>query len=143
LDRGNEPSIPWVRQQGKSEKIHASICCKNPKILNKGGQHMWLLNLILAVIALIIAILAYQKVGGMADLRKQIDQIASSVDLRKSIDSMAAATDSLREKTAEAIGRLEATFKREAKEEKKPPKRAAPKRRRPRQKKTEKTEEPS
>lgn len=101
---------------------------------------MWLLNLILAVIALIIAILAYQKVGGMADLRKQIDQIASSVDLRKSLDSMAAATDSVREKTAEAIGRLETTFK---KEEKKPPKRAAPKSRRPTKKKTEKTEEPS
>jgi len=43
------------------------------------------LALILSVIALIIAILAYQKAGGLADLKKQIDQIGSSVDLRKSV----------------------------------------------------------
>jgi hypothetical protein len=105
---------------------------------------MVFLTLILSVIALIIAILAYQKVGGLADLRKQIDQIASSEELKKSIETMAAATESLRERTAEAIGRLETTFRKEPKKEEKPVTKAAPKRKTTRRKaKTPKTEEPS
>lgn len=105
---------------------------------------MVFLTLILSVVALIIAILAYQKVGGLADLRKQIDQIASSEELKKSIESMASATESLRGKTAEAIGRLESTFRKEPKEEEKPVTKAAPKRKTTRRKaKTPKTEEPS
>jgi len=88
---------------------------------------MGVLSLILAVIALVIAILAYQKAGGLADLRKQIDQIASSTDLRKSIDSLRATTDTLREKTAEAIEKLETALRGKAKEEEKPPKPAVPK----------------
>ena len=88
---------------------------------------MDVLNLILTLIALAIAILAYQKAGGLADLKKQIDQIASSADLRKSIDSLRATTDTLREKTAEAIGKLETTLRGKAKEEERPPKPAVPK----------------
>ena len=42
---------------------------------------MDVLNLILSIIALVLAILAYQKAGGVAGLRKQIDQIASSGSL--------------------------------------------------------------
>ena len=102
---------------------------------------MAFLTLILAVIALIIAILAYQKAGGMADLKKQIEHITSSGDLRKSIDSLASASESMREKTAEAIGRLEAAFK---KEQKKPPAKPAPRRRAARKKPSrEKREAPS
>lgn len=67
---------------------------------------MDVLSLILAIIALVIAILAYRRVGAIADLKKQIDQIASSVDLRKSMDSLGAVTDTLREKTSEAVGKL-------------------------------------
>ena len=67
---------------------------------------MDILALILAVIALIIAILAYQKVGGVTELKRQIEQIASSNEFKKSADSLAAATEALREKTAEAIGKL-------------------------------------
>ncbi len=112
---------------------------------------MVVVTFILSIIALIIAILAYRKVGGLADVKKQIDQIASSAELRKSIESMAAATESLRERTAEAIGRLETTFKKdkrepekEAKEEEKPPKRAPRKRPTTRKKaKAETTEKPS
>ena len=88
---------------------------------------MDVLSLILAVIALVIAILAYRRVGGTADLKKQIDQIASSVAIRKSVDSLAAATDTLREKTSEAIGKLEATIRR-IREEKKPPEGRPPRR---------------
>lgn len=103
------------------------------------------LTFILAVIALIIAILAYQKAGGLADLKKQIEQITSSDEFKKSIDSLASTTDSLKEKTAEAIGKLEATFKKEAKEEKKPTRKPAAKRttRRKRPTRPRKVERPS
>lgn len=93
-------------------------------------------SLILSVIALIIAILAYQKVGGLGELRKQIDQIASSAELKKSIESVAAATESIKEKTAEAIGKLEATLKRPSKEERPPAKVEKPPKRTPRKRKT-------
>ncbi len=88
---------------------------------------MDVLSLILAIIALVIAILAYRRVGAIADLKKQIDQIASSVDLRKSMDSLGAMTDTLREKTSEAIGKLEAAVRR-IRKEKKPPEERPPKR---------------
>ncbi len=89
---------------------------------------MDIISLILAVIALVIAILAYQKVGGIADLRKQIDQIASSEDLRKSVDSLRVAADTLREKTVEAIGKLETTLRGKKREEKRPPEEKPPER---------------
>ncbi len=109
---------------------------------------MGVVAFILSIIALIIAILAYRKVGGLEDVKKQIDQIASSAELRKSIESMAATTEALRERTAEAIGRLETTFRKEAKkeaeEEEKPPKRAPQKRPGTRKKaKSETTDKPS
>ena len=90
---------------------------------------MVFLTLVLSVIALIIAILAYQKAGGISDLKRQIEHIASSGDLKRSIDSLASATDSFKEKTAETIGRLEAAFRKDKKEEDKPPEKAAPRRR--------------
>jgi len=86
---------------------------------------MEFLTLILAVVALVVAILAYQRAGGVVDLKKQIDHIVSSVDLRKSVDSLSATVDTLREKTAEAIGKVEDAVRGESKEEEKPPK-AAP-----------------
>ena len=102
------------------------------------------LTLILAVVALIIAILAYQKAGGMADLRKQIDHITSSPDLKRSIDSLGAATESIKEKTSEAIGRMETAFKKEVKEEKKPTRKPATRKRTPRKRATTaKKKEPS
>jgi hypothetical protein len=88
---------------------------------------MEFLSLILAVVALVAAILAYQRAGGVADVKKQIDHITSSVDFKKSIDSLTAAADTLRGKTAEAIGRLEDAVRGEEKEEKKPSKKVAPK----------------
>jgi len=88
---------------------------------------MEFLSLILAVIALVAAILAYRRAGGVADVKKQIDHITSSVDFKKSIDSLTAAADTLRGKTAEAIGKLEDAVRGEEKEEKKPPKKVTPK----------------
>ena len=82
--------------------------------------------LIVAIIALLVAILAYQKVGGLGDLKKQIDQRTSSVDLRKSIDSLSAATETLREKTAEAIEKLENTLRGLDKQRRRSPRKDAP-----------------
>lgn len=36
---------------------------------------MAILNLVLSIVALVLAILAYEKAGGVAGLRKQLDQI--------------------------------------------------------------------
>nr|NIN01199.1 hypothetical protein [candidate division Zixibacteria bacterium] len=81
---------------------------------------MEVLTLILPIAALVIAVLAYKRAGGMADLKQRVNQIASGVDIRKSVDALVAATDTLKEKSAEAIAKLEATVKREKREEKPP-----------------------
>ena len=65
------------------------------------------ITLLIAVVALIIAILAYQRTGGTADLKRQIDSAASSVDLTKKVESLTVMTDALREKTADTLDRLE------------------------------------
>jgi len=59
------------------------------------------LALIIAIIALIIAILAYQKVGGVADLKKQTEVLTQVGD------TVAKATNSLRDKTADILDRME------------------------------------
>jgi cell division protein FtsL len=65
------------------------------------------ITLLIAVVALIIAILAYQRTGGTADLKRQIDSATSSVDFKKQVESLTVMTDALREKTADALDRLE------------------------------------
>jgi hypothetical protein len=63
------------------------------------------LALIISIIALIIAILAYYKVGGVADLKKQTEVLTNVGE------TVAKATDSLRDKTAEVLGRMEAAVR--------------------------------
>ncbi|MEA3358995.1 MAG: hypothetical protein U9R17_06275 [Thermodesulfobacteriota bacterium] len=74
---------------------------------------MIIVNLIIAVIALIIAILAYQKAGGVKELRKQIDSISN---LGESVASKAGS--SVRDKTADMLGKMESSV-RGTKEKKK------------------------
>ena len=81
---------------------------------------MDVLSLILAVVALVVAIIAYEKVGGLADVKKQIDQFASSAELRKSVDTLTAVADTLREKTIGAIGTMEDIIRRKGRQEKEP-----------------------
>jgi hypothetical protein len=59
------------------------------------------LALIISIIALIIAILAYQKVGGIAGLKKQTEVLTNVGD------TIVKATDSLRDKTANILERME------------------------------------
>ncbi len=72
------------------------------------------LALILAIIALILAILAYQKVGGLTDLKKQTEVLTQIGE------AIIRATNSLREKTADVLDKLEASLRaKEAKTGKK------------------------
>jgi hypothetical protein len=75
------------------------------------------ITLLIAVVALIIAILAYQRTGGTAELKRQIEAGASSPELKKQVDVLVAMTDSLREKTADALDRLEKVIRKTEKTE--------------------------
>ncbi len=70
------------------------------------------ITLLIAVVALIIAILAYQRTGGTAELKRQLETKTSSVDLKKQIDDLMAMTDSLRNKTADAVDRMEKAIRK-------------------------------
>jgi hypothetical protein len=69
-------------------------------------------TLLIAVAALIISILAYQRTGGTSELKRQLGFKTSSLDLKKEIDSLVTMTDALREKTADALDRLEKAIRR-------------------------------
>ena len=60
------------------------------------------LALIISIIALFLAFLAYQKVGGLGDLKKQTEVLTQIGD------AIIKATNSLREKTADVLDKLEA-----------------------------------
>jgi len=75
------------------------------------------LTLLIAVIALIIDILAYQRTGGTADLARRIESGVSSEDLKKQMDALTTMTDALREKTADALDRLEKVIRKTEKGE--------------------------
>jgi hypothetical protein len=75
------------------------------------------ITLLIAVVALILAILAYQRTGGTAELKRHIETSAASPDLKKQIDALVAMTDALREKTADALDRLEKVIRKTEKSE--------------------------
>jgi hypothetical protein len=75
------------------------------------------ITLLIAVIALVIAILAYQRTGGTAELKRQIESRVPSPDLKEQIAALVAMTDSLREKTADALDRLEKVVRKTEKSE--------------------------
>lgn len=75
------------------------------------------ITLLIAVVALIIAILAYQRTGGITELRQQLESKASPPDLKKQIEALGAMTEALREKTADALDRLEKMIRKTEKGE--------------------------
>ena len=75
------------------------------------------ITLLIAVVALIIAILAYQRTGGTSELKRQIEVGTSSPELKKQMDALEAMTDSLREKAADALDRLEKVIRKTEKVE--------------------------
>jgi len=70
------------------------------------------ITLLIAVVALIISILAYQRTGGAADLKRQVESSTPYGDLKKQVESLGTLTDSLREKTADALDRLEKVIRK-------------------------------
>ncbi|MEW6614552.1 MAG: hypothetical protein AB1401_03645 [Thermodesulfobacteriota bacterium] len=62
---------------------------------------MTVLNFIIAIIALVVAVLAYNKAGGVADLKKQIESLGP-----------------LREKAADILAKFEKGLRKEGTEEK-------------------------
>jgi hypothetical protein len=75
------------------------------------------ITLLIAVVALIISILAYQRTGATADVRRQMDSSESFADLKKQAESLGTMTDVLREKTADALERLEKVLRKTEKGE--------------------------
>jgi len=63
---------------------------------------MGTVTLIIAIVALIIAIVAYFRTGGVAALKKQVEELTNAGEARVSKTS-----DSLREKTADVLGKAE------------------------------------
>jgi len=76
---------------------------------------MSILNFIIAIVALIIAVLAYHKAGGVSALKKQIEAFTNLGE-----GTAAKASASLRDKTADILGKMESTLRsqEEEKEEK-------------------------
>ncbi len=72
------------------------------------------LALIISIIALYLAFMAYQKVGGLGDQKKQSEALSQIGD------ALVKATNSFREKTADVLDKLETTLR--TKETKAPPK---------------------
>jgi hypothetical protein len=63
---------------------------------------MDILAFFIAIIALILAVMALQKVGGLGDMKKQTEVLTQIGD------AIIKATTSLREKTADVLDKLEA-----------------------------------
>ena len=63
---------------------------------------MGTVTLIIAIVALIIAIVAYYRTGGVAALKKQVEAITNAGETMVS-----KATDSVRDKTADVLGKVE------------------------------------
>lgn len=63
------------------------------------------LALFISIIAFIFAFLAYQKVGGLGDVKKQREVLTQIGD------AIIKATNSLREKTADALGKMETNLR--------------------------------
>ena len=75
------------------------------------------ITLLIAVVALVLSILAYQRTGGTAELKRHLDSTTSSGDLRKQMETLTALVDAMREKTADALDRLEKTIRKTEKGE--------------------------
>ena len=73
--------------------------------------------LIISLISLGVSVVAYHRTGGTTELLKKIESSASSEDLKKQMDALTTITDALREKTADALERLEKVIRKTEKGE--------------------------
>ncbi len=63
--------------------------------------------LVISLISVAIAIFTYHRSGGTVELIRKIESGVSSEELKRQMEALAKMTDSLREKTADALDRLE------------------------------------
>jgi hypothetical protein len=77
---------------------------------------MLIVTFVIAIIGLIISILAYQRTGGAKELKKTVDSLSPSMEslkervgggLKEQMEHLTSVTESFRDKTANAIDRLE------------------------------------
>ena len=68
--------------------------------------------LIISLISVAISVIAYHRTGGTAELMRKIESTAPSEDLKKQMDALTTITDALREKTADALDRLEKVIRK-------------------------------
>src|SRR5512136_803470 len=68
--------------------------------------------IIISLISIAISVVAYHRTGGTAELMRKIESNASSDDLKKQMDALTTITDALREKTADALERLEKVIRK-------------------------------
>ena len=82
---------------------------------------MLVVTFIIAIVALIISILAYQRAGGARELKKTVDSLSSTIEslkdragdtFKEPIEKLTSVTESLRDRTAGAIDRLEKAVRR-------------------------------
>ena len=83
---------------------------------------MLTITFIIAIIALIISGLAYQRTGGAKELKRTVDSLSSTMEslkdrtgdsLKEQVEKLTSVTESLREKTADVIDRLEKAVRKE------------------------------
>jgi hypothetical protein len=80
-------STAWPsRTQGGRLSGRARPCCYNQK---KGATIMNILNFVIAIVALIIAILAFQRTGGTKELRKTTAELLAKMEKRMREDEAA------------------------------------------------------
>ncbi len=70
-----------------------------------------------SIVALIVSILAYQRTGGTAEIRKRLQSAVPPEDLKKQVERLEVMTETLREKTADALERLEKVIRKAEKGE--------------------------
>jgi len=77
---------------------------------------MLTVTFIIAIIALIISLMAYRRAGGARELKKTVDSLTSTMEsftgraevgLKEQVEHLTSVTESLREKTADVIDRVE------------------------------------
>ena len=71
--------------------------------------------LIISIVALIIALVAYSRTGGVADLKKRVETLTNAGETMVS-----KASDSLRDKTADVLGKVEDAVRGEEETKEKP-----------------------
>lgn len=94
---------------------------------------MLTITFIIAIIALIISVLAYQRTGGAKELKRTVDSLSSTMEslkdrtggsIKEQVEKLTSVTESLRERTADVIDRLEKAVRKEP--ERKPPEEKLP-----------------